>query len=69
MEGIESKGAWLRIERGHATEEEVAAVTVTLLSLAAGRSAARAEGAGCRSAAPWGRPGRTRIHRTPRSWR
>ncbi|GAA4009966.1 hypothetical protein GCM10022384_64220 [Streptomyces marokkonensis] len=69
MESVRDESAWLRVERGCATEEELAAVTVTLVSLAAGRSASRAERAESRMTAPWGRRERARTYRAPRSWR
>ncbi|MET8824217.1 acyl-CoA carboxylase epsilon subunit [Streptomyces sp. NPDC048232] len=67
MEGVRGKDAWLRIERGCATEEELAAVT--LLLLAAVRGAVRTQGAGSRPPAPWGRRERAGAYREPRGWR
>ncbi|MFB8211077.1 acyl-CoA carboxylase subunit epsilon [Streptomyces sp. NPDC056010] len=55
----------LRIERGRATEEELAALTVVLLAL-------RADADGQREKAPAGRvPGWSPepVYRAPRSWR
>ncbi|OKJ67457.1 acyl-CoA carboxylase subunit epsilon [Streptomyces sp. CB02460] len=55
----------LRIERGRATEEELAALTVVLLAL-------RADAGGQRDEAPAGRaPGWSPApaYRAPRSWR
>ncbi|MFD6619280.1 acyl-CoA carboxylase subunit epsilon [Streptomyces albidoflavus] len=69
MEGTGHKGAWLRVERGHATKEELAAVTVTLLSLAAGRSESNAEGDAGPPAASWGRREWMPAYRSPSSWR
>ncbi|MEU6393846.1 acyl-CoA carboxylase subunit epsilon [Streptomyces sp. NPDC046939] len=69
MEDTGRKGTWLRIERGHATEEELAAVTVTLLSLAAGRGESHAEGVAGRSTASWGRREWVPPYRSPSSWR
>ncbi|MEV0529983.1 acyl-CoA carboxylase subunit epsilon [Streptomyces sp. NPDC050439] len=69
MGDAQSKDALLRIERGNATEEELAAVTVTLLSLAAGRCEPRAEGRGERRGALWSRRERTMPYQAPHSWR
>ncbi|MGW7081812.1 acyl-CoA carboxylase subunit epsilon [Streptomyces sp. NPDC054871] len=72
MDGAESKDALLRIERGQATEEELAAVAVTLLSLAAGQRETEEdeeEESGGRSVALWRRRERTSAYQAPHSWR
>lgn len=68
MDGVEGKDALLRIERGRATEEELAAVAVTLFSLVAAQSGLRAADGG-RSLARWSRRERTRVYQAPHSWR
>ncbi|AJP00326.1 hypothetical protein TU94_00960 [Streptomyces cyaneogriseus subsp. noncyanogenus] len=77
MDGVGGRAAWLRIERGRATDEEVAAVAVTLLSLLA-RCAGGAEGAvdgaagaggGQDGAVLWERGERAGGYRAPGSWR
>lgn len=69
MDGAESKDALLRIERGRATDEELAAVAVTLLSLAAGQRETEEEESGQRSVALWRRRERTSAYQAPHSWR
>ncbi|WP_029386799.1 hypothetical protein [Streptomyces leeuwenhoekii] len=77
MDGAGGRAAWLRIERGRATDEEVAAVAVTLFSLLA-RCADGAEGAvgdavgagdGPDGAVLWERGERAGGYRAPGSWR
>ena len=58
--------AVLRVERGRATSEELAAVTVTLLSRLAGLAGHRSEH---RGAAPWIDWDTGRVYRAPHSWR
>ncbi|MEU9982390.1 acyl-CoA carboxylase subunit epsilon [Streptomyces sp. NPDC050856] len=58
----------LRVERGQATEEELAAVAVTLFSVLAKRADRPAGDAG-RSVARWRRWDRTPAYRAPHSWR
>ncbi|WP_331741958.1 acyl-CoA carboxylase subunit epsilon (plasmid) [Streptomyces sp. NBC_00726] len=65
MGGPEPAVSALRVERGRATEEELAALTVVLLAL-------RAEAGGRPDEAPAGRvPGWSPgpVYRAPRSWR
>ncbi|MFE6721802.1 acyl-CoA carboxylase subunit epsilon [Streptomyces albidoflavus] len=68
MDG-EGSNAPLRIERGHATEEELAAIAVTLLSLAGARSGPAAEKRDGRRAVRWSRQERIRPYQAPHSWR
>ncbi|QES39691.1 hypothetical protein DEJ49_35865 [Streptomyces venezuelae] len=70
MDAAERRTALLRIERGQASDEELAAVAVTLLSLAAGRP----PGGEDRPHAPrrseaWRPPEAARAYRAPHSWR
>jgi hypothetical protein len=58
----------LRIEKGAPTEEELAAVAVALLALAA-RTADHDSETPSRGQARWLRVDRSFGHRTPRSWR
>ncbi|MFF9345275.1 MULTISPECIES: acyl-CoA carboxylase subunit epsilon [unclassified Streptomyces] len=61
----------IRIERGRADAEEIAAVTAVLLALGAGRTeeaAHRAPDPGGPAAAGWHRP-RSVAHRGAGSWR
>lgn len=72
MDGAEDKAALLRIERGQATEEELAAVAVTLFSLVAGQRDTQAEAeedTEGRSVAFWQRQEPTRVYQAPHSWR
>ncbi|MDI3390594.1 acyl-CoA carboxylase subunit epsilon [Streptomyces sp. B-S-A8] len=69
MDRVESKDALLRIERGQATEEELAAVAVTLFSLAAAQNESQAADDGGRSVARWSRRERARAYQAPHSWR
>ncbi|MDI3405850.1 acyl-CoA carboxylase subunit epsilon [Streptomyces cavernicola] len=69
MDGLKRKDALLRIERGHATEEELAAIAVTLLSLAAARSEPDGEESGGQCTVRWSRRERTRSYQAPHSWR
>ncbi|GHI10392.1 hypothetical protein AQI88_40145 [Streptomyces cellostaticus] len=58
--------AVLRVERGQATSEELAAVTVTLLSLLAGLADHRPERRESALRTGWATG---RVYRAPRSWR
>ena len=69
MDSAEGKAALLRIERGQATEEELAAVAVTLLSLVARHAKSQEEDSEDRSAACRHRQRRTWIYQAPHSWR
>ena len=68
MNTAEDKNALLRIERGQATEEELAAVAVTLFSMAARHVTNWEEDHAARSAACWHRQ-RTGLYQAPHSWR
>ncbi|WP_329120912.1 acyl-CoA carboxylase epsilon subunit [Streptomyces sp. NBC_01465] len=60
----------VRVERGHATDDELAALTVLLLTRAEaqeGRESAAGHTAG--SAPRWERLERNTAYRTPGSWR
>lgn len=58
----------LRVERGHAKEEELAAVAVVLCSVLAGRGAQGGEERS--SDVPlWQSERATVVYRSPRSWR
>ena len=57
----------LRVERGRAEPEELAAVTAVLLARAAAQPAATDRQV--RSKAPWQRPERERPFHAPHSWR
>ncbi|MCS0606468.1 acyl-CoA carboxylase subunit epsilon [Streptomyces sp. LP11] len=62
-----STGTVLRVERGRATQEELAAVTVVVFSLLAARG--EDAGAGQETGAPSWRTGRTgQDYRSPYSW-
>lgn len=68
MNTAESSETLLRIERGQATEEELAAVAVTLFSMAARQGPGGREDYEDRSAACWYRQ-RTGLYQAPHSWR
>lgn len=69
VDGAGGGQALLRIERGQATEEELAAVAVALFSLVRGRGGPRAGDGGRRPGVLW-RPGRwAGLYRAPHSWR
>jgi hypothetical protein len=59
----------LRIEKGHAEPEEVAAITAVLLARAAARSSTWAAAHRGRSKAGWRRPERSHGFSAPHSWR
>jgi hypothetical protein len=69
VDSAEGGDALLRIERGQATEEELAAVAVTLFSLVAGQAAGQEEESGEQGAASWHRPQAGGGYRAPHSWR
>lgn len=56
----------VRVEKGQASDEELAAVTALLLARAARRPAAA--GGPARSTAAWRRLERARPYRAPHSW-
>ncbi|WP_173915034.1 acyl-CoA carboxylase epsilon subunit [Streptomyces barkulensis] len=58
----------VRVEKGHASEEELAAVTALLLARAAAHRAGPAASRPRRSTAPWRRLERTSGFRAPHSW-
>ncbi|URN13300.1 acyl-CoA carboxylase subunit epsilon [Streptomyces radiopugnans] len=60
----------VRVEKGHASEEELAAVTALLMARAAAHQAAAYPAAARprRSTAPWRRLERTSGFRAPHSW-
>ncbi|MGK5447214.1 acyl-CoA carboxylase subunit epsilon [Streptomyces radiopugnans] len=59
----------VRVEKGHASEEELAAVTALLMARAAAHQAAGpAASRPRRSTAPWRRLERTSGFRAPHSW-
>ncbi|KFG71543.1 acyl-CoA carboxylase subunit epsilon [Streptomyces mutabilis] len=68
MAGAGRKDALLRIERGQATEEELAAVAVTLFALLLGHSRPPAARGGERSVALWRRTERARAYQASHSW-
>ncbi|MFJ5531283.1 acyl-CoA carboxylase epsilon subunit [Streptomyces sp. NPDC093261] len=59
----------LRIERGNADPEELAAVTALLLARAAARPISGPPGPPPTAAAAWRRPDRERAYRPPHSWK
>ncbi|MFD4576017.1 acyl-CoA carboxylase subunit epsilon [Streptomyces sp. NPDC058417] len=59
----------IRVEKGHAEPEEVAAITAVLLARAAARSAEPAQDLGGRPRAGWRRLEREPGFRAPHSWR
>ncbi|MGW7411687.1 acyl-CoA carboxylase subunit epsilon [Streptomyces sp. NPDC054863] len=68
MGSVESTGAVVRVERGEASEEELAAV-VALFSLLAARREESREPALERPRAGWRRPERDAVYHAPYSWR
>ncbi len=59
----------VRVEKGHADPEEVAALTALLLARAAAGGSGAADGSGTvRSTASWRRLERTPGFRAPHSW-
>jgi hypothetical protein len=70
MSGSEEAAGLFRIERGRASAEELAAVTVTLVALAAGRGGeGQPDAKEQHRAARWKRWDRSPSYRSPRSWR
>ena len=69
MDSDQEGAALLRIERGQATEEELAAVAITLFSLVAGQARGEEEESGEQGAAPWNRREAGGVYRAPHSWR
>ncbi|MEV0323692.1 acyl-CoA carboxylase subunit epsilon [Streptomyces sp. NPDC050658] len=69
VRGVQEGAALLRVERGRATEEELAAVAVTLLSLAARRAGEGGGDAEPPGAGPWREAGDAGAYRAPHSWR
>ncbi|MDQ0789413.1 hypothetical protein QFZ63_002684 [Streptomyces sp. B3I7] len=59
----------IRVEKGHAGPEEVAAITAVLLARAAARQEAPAPGHRGRPRAGWRRLERENGFRAPHSWR
>ena len=57
----------VRVEKGQASPEELAAVTALLMARAARPESAAAGGA-VRSTAPWSRLERVRPYRAPHDW-
>ncbi|GHB20699.1 hypothetical protein GCM10010377_08350 [Streptomyces viridiviolaceus] len=61
--------AFLRVEKGHAEPEELAAVTAVLLARAAARPESPSPGGSrVRTASRWHRPERHPGFRAPHSW-
>ncbi|MCG3041379.1 acyl-CoA carboxylase subunit epsilon [Streptomyces sp. S1A] len=58
----------VRVEKGHASEEELAAVTALLLARAAAHGSGPVASRPRRSTAPWRRLERTSGFRAPHSW-
>ncbi|MFI7320805.1 acyl-CoA carboxylase epsilon subunit [Streptomyces venezuelae] len=70
MDAAERRTALLRIERGQASDEELAAVAVTLLSLVVGRPPGGDQMPHVpRRIAAWCPPEPARAYRAPHSWR
>lgn len=71
MDGVREMAALLRIVRGTASEEELAAVTVTLCSLLAARGGTGRGGQEHveRSVARWRQWERAVAYQAPHSWR
>jgi hypothetical protein len=63
------EAAVFRIERGQVSEEELAAVAVTLLSLIAGCAQDGDGDGGDGCAVSWRRGGPAGVYRAPLSWR
>lgn len=60
--------AMLRVEKGHAEPEELAAITAVLMARAAHRADETAPARSSRSTAGWRRLERTPGFRAPHSW-
>ncbi|MDT0308252.1 acyl-CoA carboxylase epsilon subunit [Streptomyces sp. DSM 44917] len=58
----------VRVEKGRATDEELAAVTALLLARAARRDQPGSGVEAGRNAAPWRRLERARTYNAPHSW-
>lgn len=58
-----------RVERGQPTEEELAALALTLMSRLAAPAPQARPAPGPRSLARWRRTDRTTDYRSPQSWR
>jgi hypothetical protein len=59
----------VRVEKGQASDEELAAITALLMARAASRPADASDGAeGDRNPAAWRRLERLRAYRAPNSW-
>lgn len=58
----------VRVEKGEASDEELAAITALLMARAANHPADAADGAGDRNPAAWRRLERDRAYRAPHSW-
>ncbi|GAA2398407.1 hypothetical protein GCM10010420_25740 [Streptomyces glaucosporus] len=58
----------VRVERGQASEEELAAVTALLLARAAARTRSAEPRRPRRASAPWRRPERLPVYHAPHSW-
>ncbi|MFJ4922593.1 acyl-CoA carboxylase subunit epsilon [Streptomyces sp. NPDC088725] len=66
---IESTNSLLRVEKGQAAPEELAAITAILMARAAARGEGQdSSGFAARSAAGWRRLERTPGFRAPHSW-
>jgi hypothetical protein len=61
--------ALVRVERGTASQEELAALTAVLLARAAAGQPDRHPAGPCRGDARWSRPERRPFYRSPVSWR
>ncbi|MFI0982636.1 acyl-CoA carboxylase subunit epsilon [Streptomyces sp. NPDC021093] len=69
MSSAASAGAVVRVERGEASEEELAAVVALFSLLAQRRTSTSAAGEAVRPRARWRRPERTVGYHAPYSWR
>ncbi|WP_031505670.1 acyl-CoA carboxylase subunit epsilon [Streptomyces megasporus] len=58
----------VRVEKGRASEEELAAVTALLMARAAAHTRSAAPLRPRRTPAPWRRPERVPTYRAPHSW-
>ncbi|MEW2393545.1 acyl-CoA carboxylase subunit epsilon [Streptomyces venezuelae] len=69
MDATDGGTALLRVERGRASDEELAAVAVTLFSLVAGRPVGEAHSGPPRRVEAWRPLESARAYRAPHSWR
>ncbi|MDR6980674.1 citrate lyase beta subunit [Streptomyces sp. 3330] len=69
MSGTEDAAGLFRIERGRASAEELAALAVTLVALAAERGGERQPDGEPYRAARWKRWERNPSYQSPHSWR